>query len=392
MTDRICQRIISPATHTRNGCRCARPNFTPSTRSCSPSARAVAIDTKARDVQLADGTRHPWGALLLATGAEPIRLRIPGAELPHVHTLRSASDCRALIAKTREARRAVVIGASFIGLEVAASLRARGLDVDIVAPETRPMEAVFGAELGELLRRVHEQHGIRFHLGTTAAAIDPRGVSLHSGERLDADLVVVGISVRPLTALAETAGIAVDHGVTVDGYSETNVPGIWAVGDIARWPNPLTGEAVRIEHWVVAERQGQTAARNILGNRERFDAVPFFWTQQHDLTLSYVGHARQWDRVEIDGRAASASAMPRSAIGGAAQARGADHRTRPRQPRRGTRAGANNRSWRVTSAVPTPSSDARRCPSRAQRPQLRMGFRIYASWGYYAFFGLLSGE
>ena len=264
-------------------------------------ARAVALDAKAREVQLADGTLHPWGALLLATGVEPIRLGIPGAELPHVHTLRSANDCRALIAGAQAARRAVVIGASFIGLEVAASLRARGLEVDIVAPETRPMEAVFGAEVGELVRRVHEQHGVRFHLGTSAAAIDARGVSLHSGERLDADLVVVGIGVRPLIALAETAGIAVDHGVTVDGNLETSVPGIWAAGDIARWPDRLTGEAVRIEHWVVAERQGQTAARNILGSRERFDAVPFFWTQQYDLTLSYVDHARQWDRVEIDG-------------------------------------------------------------------------------------------
>ncbi len=264
-------------------------------------ARAVAIDAKAREVQLADGTRHSWGALLLAPGAEPIRLGIPGAELPHVHTLRSATDCRALIAGARAARRTVVIGASFIGLEVAASLRARGLDVDVVAPETRPMEAVFGAEIGDLVREVHEQHGVRFHLGATAAAIDARGVSLHSGERLAAELVVVGIGVRPSTVLAETAGIAIDRGVRVDGYLETSVPGIWAAGDIARWPDRLTGEAVRIEHWVVAERQGQTAARNILGSREQFDAVPFFWTQQHDLTLSYVGHARQWDRVEIGG-------------------------------------------------------------------------------------------
>jgi apoptosis-inducing factor 3 len=135
-----------------------------------------------REIQLADGTRHPWGALLLATGAEPIRLGIPEAEFPHVHTLRSANDCRALIAGARAARRAVVIGASFIGLEVTASLRARGLDVDIVAPETRPMEAVFGAEIGKLVRRVQEQHGVRFHLGTTAAAIDARGVSLAASD------------------------------------------------------------------------------------------------------------------------------------------------------------------------------------------------------------------
>jgi NADPH-dependent 2,4-dienoyl-CoA reductase/sulfur reductase-like enzyme len=201
-----------------------------------------------------------------------------------------------------------VIGASFIGLEVAAALRARGLDVDVVAPKTRPMEAVFGAEIGDLVRQVHEQHGVRFHLGTTGAAIDARGVSLHSGERLDTYLVVVGIGVRPLTALAETAGVAIDRGVMVDGYLETSVPGIWAAGDIARWPDRLSREPLPIEHWVVAERQGQTVARNMLGRRERFDQAPFFWTRQYDLTLSYVGHARQWDRIEIDGSLGSREA------------------------------------------------------------------------------------
>ena len=232
-----------------------------------PGARVVAIDPTAREVQLADGARHPWGALLLATGAEPIRLGIPGAELPHVHTLRSASDGRALIAGDRR-RGAVVIGASFIGLEVAASLRTRGLDVDVVAPEARPMDAVFGAKIGDFVRRVHEQHGVRFHLGTTAARIGPRGVDLHSGERLDTDLVVIGTGVRPQTALADSAGIAVDRGITVDAYLEPSVPGIWAAGYIARWPDRLSGEPLRIEHWGVAERQGQTAARNILGRRE----------------------------------------------------------------------------------------------------------------------------
>jgi apoptosis-inducing factor 3 len=264
--------------------------------------RVIAIHANAREVELADGSRHGYGALLLATGAEPVRLGVPGSDLPYIHYLRTLADSRALIAKATASRRAVVIGASFIGLEVAASLRVRGLEVHVVAPEARPMETVLGPEVGDLVRQVHEGHGVVFHLGTMPTAFDGNGVTLQSGERLEADFVVIGIGVRPRTALAEQSGITVDRGVMVSEHLETSVPNVYAAGDIARWPDRLTGEPIRIEHWVVAERQGQTAARNMLGARERFDAVPFFWTQQHDLLLNYVGHATQWDRIDIDGR------------------------------------------------------------------------------------------
>ncbi|UVE58621.1 FAD-dependent oxidoreductase [Burkholderia sp. EMB26] len=265
------------------------------------NTRVTRIDPAQRSVELADGGRVDYGALLLATGAEPNKLNVPGADLPHVCTLRSRADCDALIGKLKTARRCVVVGASFIGLEAAAALRTRGLDVHVVAPDPHPMGRVLGDALGDTIKALHEAHGVVFHLGATPARIGPDSVTLSSGDVLPADVVLVGIGVHPNVELAQDAGLAVERGVTVDRFLQTSAPGIYAAGDIARWPDPLTGQRIRVEHWVVAERQGIVAARNLLGQQRPFDAVPFFWSQHYDLTLRYVGHAEQWERVEIEG-------------------------------------------------------------------------------------------
>jgi NADPH-dependent 2,4-dienoyl-CoA reductase/sulfur reductase-like enzyme len=265
----------------------------------------ASIDTALKRVQTRSGIELPYDALLLATGAKPVELVIPGAAPQQVRTLRSFADCRGIVAAAARAKSALVIGSSFLGLEVAASLVARGLHVHVVSPDTVPMERVFGPEIGVFVQRLHESQGVTFHLGTMVREVRGPLVVLADGTQVRADLIVAGVGVRPHLELAEKAGLATERGVVVDEFLQTSVSGIFAAGDIARWPDPHSGQNIRVEHWALAQRQGQVAALNMLGERRRFDAVPFFWSQHYDVSIHYIGHAERWDAIAIEGSLAT---------------------------------------------------------------------------------------
>ena len=264
----------------------------------------VALDARSKTITLDGGQSLRYTAALVATGAVARRPEVPGADLLNVFTLRGFDDADAIVRATEGASRAVVVGASFIGMEAAASLVERGLAVTVVAPSSVPFEKTLGREIGAMFQRLHESRGVRFELGTKVVRFEGKAALeravLESGAVVEADLVVVGTGVDPATGFLDGVALDEDGGVVVDEYLSA-CDGLWAAGDVARFPDMFTGEATRIEHWRTAEQQGRIAARNMAGRATRYTAVPFFWTTQYGESLQYVGHASSWDEIIFEG-------------------------------------------------------------------------------------------
>jgi 3-phenylpropionate/trans-cinnamate dioxygenase ferredoxin reductase subunit len=266
---------------------------------------AVTLDVAGREVALDDGERIPYDRLLLATGAEPRRLSLPGSDLDGVHYLRTVEDSDALRGRLDQGGSLVVIGAGWIGAEVAASARQRGLDVTVIEPLSVPLERVLGPELGAVYRDIHLDHGVRMLLGTGVEAFEGvtsvERVRTTDGHRLECDVVVVGVGVQPRARLAAMAGLAVDDGILVDEHLQSSWPGVFAAGDVANAWHPIYDERIRVEHWDNALHQGPVAARGMLGQPAVHDHVPYFFSDQYDVGMEYSGHAPAWERVVVRG-------------------------------------------------------------------------------------------
>ena len=267
--------------------------------------RAVTLDAVARVLNLADGVTLPYGALLLATGAAPRPLRSSGSRRAGVHYLRDARDADAIRQAAGSERRVAVVGGGWIGSEVAASLRQMGHDVTLVSNAPRPLERVLGPEVAEVYAGLHAERGVRLATGRVVGLEGDRGVKgvrLADGSRLPADLVVAGVGAAPRIELALRAGLeTIDGAVAVDEHLRTSVPSIYAAGDVATAFHPRYGRHVRVEHWDNAIRQGKTAAANIVGGREAYERVPYFYSDQFDLGMEYRGFAPGWDQVVVRG-------------------------------------------------------------------------------------------
>jgi 3-phenylpropionate/trans-cinnamate dioxygenase ferredoxin reductase subunit len=266
---------------------------------------AVALDTHSFELELDGGERLSYDRLLLTTGAEPRRLSVPGADLDGVFYLRSVQDSDALRERFDRGGTVVVVGAGWIGAEVAASARQRGLDVTVIEPGSVPLERVLGKEIGAVYGEVHVDHGVRMLMGTGVEALEGDGaverVRTSDGRVIDCDFVVVGIGVQPRTALAADAGLAIWDGVLVDERLRTNARGVFAAGDVANAQHPFYDEPIRVEHWANALHQGPAAARNMLGQSVPYDRLPYFFSDQYDVGMEYSGLARGCDRVVVRG-------------------------------------------------------------------------------------------
>jgi NADPH-dependent 2,4-dienoyl-CoA reductase/sulfur reductase-like enzyme/nitrite reductase/ring-hydroxylating ferredoxin subunit len=258
------------------------------------------LDPGAKTLNIKGGETVSYDVLILATGGEPQRPSIPGLDANNTFMLRSMKDAEALSKAAETAKVVAVIGASFIGLEAAASLKKRGLGVHVVAPETIPFEKILGAEVGRWAQGVHEKKGVVFHLGRKVQGYAGGVLSLDKGRSIKADIVVLGTGVKPRVALAEAAGLKVDNGVVVDDRLRT-AEDVYAVGDIARYPDPISGRLIRVEHWAHAERQGQHVARVIMGEDKPYADVPFFWSLHYESSFNYDGHAEGFDPPKVDG-------------------------------------------------------------------------------------------
>jgi 3-phenylpropionate/trans-cinnamate dioxygenase ferredoxin reductase subunit len=270
---------------------------------------AVGLEPARGELTLDDGARLRYDRLLLTTGAEPRRLAIPGADRGGVVTLRSVEDADRLRQRLGQDGAVVVVGAGWIGSEVAASARGRGLDVTVLDSAAVPLERVLGADVGAIYREIHTDHGVRMLLGTGVEAFEGEGaverVRLPDGRCIECDVVVVGVGVEPRTRLAAQAGLATGDGILVDEHLQSSVPGVFAAGDVANARHPLYGRPIRVEHWANALHQGPVAARAMLGRPATHDRVPYFFSDQYDVGMEYAGFAPQWDSVVFRGDPAS---------------------------------------------------------------------------------------
>jgi 3-phenylpropionate/trans-cinnamate dioxygenase ferredoxin reductase subunit len=263
------------------------------------------IDTDRRSIVIADGDQLRYDRLLLATGAEPRRLPVPGAELDGVHYLRELKDADLLAARLNGGGRLVVIGGGWIGAEVAASARQKGLEVTIVERGEVPLERVLGREVGGVYAGIHRDHGVELVTAASLERFEGDGaveqVRLADGRGLDCDFVVVGVGVAPRTGLAEQAGIEVDDGILVSERLETSVGGVFAVGDVANGQHPFFGRRLRVEHWANALNQPAAAARAMLGKQGRYERLPYFFSDQYEVGMEYLGYADRWDEIVFRG-------------------------------------------------------------------------------------------